>query len=159
VVDADGNGVLSDDERDEDADGLSNFDEAVSSMQPDYWNACYTNEAPYPVAYAGTSPVDGDSDGDGVRDGADDQDHDDVPNLMELSRFAASGYKFNETGGVACKPLKGLQPDVPVHPNAFGQVNPFNPCLPDPDSRTCARNFTFGTMPAPFEGPHWWALN
>ena len=34
---------------------------------------------------------DEDSDGDGVRDGADDQDHDDVPNVMECSRVRAVG--------------------------------------------------------------------
>ena len=34
--------------------------------------------------YAGTDLVDADTDGDGVRDGADDQDHDDIPNIMEL---------------------------------------------------------------------------
>ena len=43
-------------------------------------------ERPYPIAYAGTQVDDADTDGDGVLDGADDQDHDDVPNLMELSR-------------------------------------------------------------------------
>ena len=34
-------------------------------------------------------PRGADTDGDGVRDGADDQDHDDIPNIMELSRNAA----------------------------------------------------------------------
>ena len=47
---------------------------------------CYTDETPYPIKYAGTEPDDADTDGDGVRDGADDQDHDDIPNIMELSR-------------------------------------------------------------------------
>ena len=64
-----------------------------------------------------------------MRDGADDQDHDDIPNLMELSRFDASGGLFD--GESTCKP----DPDAPKypdtnHPNAYGRMNPFNPCLP-----------------------------
>ena len=49
----------------------------------------YKDEKPYPVVYAGVSPIDPDSDGDSLRDGADDQDHDDVPNFRELSRNMA----------------------------------------------------------------------
>ena len=48
-------------------------------------------EPPYLITYAGIDLVDPDTDGDGVRDGADDQDHDDIPNVMELSRYEASG--------------------------------------------------------------------
>jgi hypothetical protein len=161
--------MLSDDERDEDADGLSNIAEINQRMDPKYWAACYSAEPTYPVSYGGTSPTDADSDGDGIRDGADDQDHDDVPNIMELSRFAASGYQFDETddrvtgtvtgGGLECAPDPDLKPDDPRHADSFGQVNPFNPCEPDPQSRTCARNYDFGTLPAPFKGPNWWALN
>jgi hypothetical protein len=90
--DIDGDGYLSDDERDEDADGLTNFDESHGRVLPDWWSSsCYPMEKPYYVSYAGTDLDDEDSDGDGVRDGADDQDHDDIPNVMELSRRAASG--------------------------------------------------------------------
>ena len=96
--DFDFDGKLSDDERDEDADGLTNYDEATAACTPGYWAACYTKEKPYPIAYAGTDLVDPDTDGDGVRDGADDQDHDDVPNLMELSRNAACGRARRSIG-------------------------------------------------------------
>jgi hypothetical protein len=82
---------LSDNERDEDADGLTNYDETHGRMTPGYWTSCYPNEAPDFIEYEGVDVTDPDTDGDGVRDGADDQDHDDVPNLMELSRLAASG--------------------------------------------------------------------
>jgi hypothetical protein len=167
-LDHDGSTTLSDDERDEDADGLSNYDEVASRMSAPYWPSCYQAEPSYPVAYAGTSATDADSDGDNVVDGADDQDHDDIPNMMELSRFAASGYAFDETddkvsgtitgGGITCSPDKDLDAEAPRHPDSYGQVNPFNPCLPDPDSRTCLRNFEFGKLPAPFDGPLWWAL-
>ena len=50
---------------------------------------------------SGTNPSTRTSDGDGVRDGADDQDHDDIPNVMELSRIAASG--LDDTQGASCK--------------------------------------------------------
>ena len=94
-------------------------------------STCYAIEKPYYIDYQGTDLADGDTDGDGVRDGADDQDHDDIPNLMELSRFDASGGLFD--GESTCKP----DPDAPKppdtnHPNAYGRVNPFNPCLPVP---------------------------
>src|SRR5262249_17224379 len=52
---------LSDDERDEDADGLSNGDEANNRMQPDWWKGVYPSEGAYYVEYGGTSPVDPDS--------------------------------------------------------------------------------------------------
>jgi hypothetical protein len=97
------NGFLSDDERDEDADGLTNYDELHGRGTPDYWSACYTQEGVFPIPYAGTSPTDADSDGDGMRDGADDQDHDDIPNISELSRNAASGLDDTDNGK-SCKP-------------------------------------------------------
>jgi hypothetical protein len=89
--DFDNNNYLSDNERDEDADGLTNYDETHGRLNPDYWIACYSQEKPHPVRYMGTDVTDPDTDGDGVRDGADDQDHDDIPNVLELSRVAASG--------------------------------------------------------------------
>jgi hypothetical protein len=155
--DYDGDGYLSDDERDEDADGLTNFDEAHGRMLPEYWSACYSMEKPYYVPYAGTSLADADSDGDGVLDGADDQDHDDIPNIMELSRYAASHY-FDGKG--SCTPIDDLDPKAPRHPDAYGRVNPFNPCLPAVWSRTCNRHPAFGEAGAPFDdSPTWWSLN
>ena len=68
-------GYLTDAERDEDADGLTNFDESHGCMlDHSYWASLYDKETPYPVKYAGTRLDDEDTDGDGVRDGADDQD-------------------------------------------------------------------------------------
>ena len=149
------NGWLSDSERDEDADGLTNFDEQHGRMQPSYWAACYA-EVAYSVLYAGTDPLNGDSDDDGVRDGADDQDHDDLPNVMEMSRIAASG--LDDTAGSSCAGRTGLPTDV-HHPDAYGRVNPFNPCLPE-YSRTCTMHPGFGGNGAPFDGkPNWYSLN
>jgi hypothetical protein len=149
-------GLLSDDERDEDADGLTNYDELHGRLAQVYWAACYTGETPFPIQYAGTSPTDADTDGDGVRDGADDQDHDDVPNIAEMSRRAASGLDDRKPGTI-CTPL-GL-PDS-NHSAAYGRVNPFNPCEPAVFSRTCDSHPGFNGAPAPFDGSKdWLSLN
>ena len=107
--------------------------------------------------YKGTDLDDADTDGDGVRDGADDQDHDDIPNLMELSRFAASGL-FD--GKRSCTPADGLPtPPDTNHPDAYGRVNPFNPCLPYTARGACT-NYVNGDVGAPFDdSPNWYSLN
>ena len=179
--DHNGNGWLSDDERDEDADGLTNFDENRGRMQPGWWDSCYASEKPYYIKYAGTDPADADSDGDLVRDGADDQDHDDLPNVMELSRIAA----FNKFGaayphdplegsgddreqGRNCRLSKAIEeiisglgdPPVYWHQSAYGRVNPFNPCLPLGTARSCNRHPSFEDKWAPFDDSvNWLALN
>jgi hypothetical protein len=153
--DFDGDDKLSDDERDEDADGLTNYDEAVGRNTSAYWTACYKGEKPYRFTYAGTNLVDPDSDGDGVRDGADDQDHDDVPNLMELSR-ADAAYPRVVDPKARCGKDAGVAEALPVH----GRVNPFNPCLPYIDSRTCDRHPAIGNPYAPFDdSPNYLILN
>jgi hypothetical protein len=75
--DFDHNGVQSDDERDYDGDQLANI----------YELRHYAFE-PWRPWFPGTIRpdwVDADTDGDGVTDGLDDQDHDDVSNIDELS--------------------------------------------------------------------------
>ena len=127
--DFDGTGFLSDSERDEDADGLTNWAETRGCMNATYWTSLYDKETPYYITYAGTQLDVADSDGDGIRDGADDQDHDDVPNVMECSRILASGLSEDPAGSTTLptgRPWKGF-------------VNPFNPCLPHVKSRTCKR--------------------
>ena len=123
-------GFLNDAERDEDADGLTNWWETRGCMTPRYWNGLYDDETPYYLAYAGTALDDADTDGDGMLDGADDQDHDDVPNIMECTRSLAAGgarlRRHRPTTRPAAHPLEGF-------------VNPFNPCLPHAWSRTCKR--------------------
>jgi hypothetical protein len=161
-VDLNGDGYISDDERDEDADGLSNYDESHGRMVPAYWAACY-GENPYYVHYAGTNLVDPDTDGDGIPDGADDQDHDDIPNVMELSRFAASGH-YDAKHHIDCTapdPPPGATLPIQLHPSDYGRVNPFNPCLPAIWSRTCNRHQPLdGSVSAPFDdSPNWYALN
>ena len=164
--DRDRDGYLSDDARDEDADGLSNAEETTRRLRASWWKSCYSGEAPYYVAYAGTEPADPDTDGDGVRDGADDQDHDDVPNLMELSRKAASGLDDTELGR-ECKVSKavlssfaGQEAPIYYHAGQYGRVDPFNPCMPDKSSRTCKRYVEFGAPWAPFDNSvEWLSLN
>jgi IPT/TIG domain len=138
--DFDGTGLLSDSERDEDADGLTNWAETRGCMTSAYWIAWYDKETPYYITYAGTQLDDADSDGDGIHDGADDQDHDDVPNVMECSRVLASGLP-EDPGTLevppAGRPWKGF-------------VNPFNPCLPHVKSRTCKRIVPSESAWAPF---------
>jgi hypothetical protein len=166
-LDRNGDTWLSDAERDEDADGLSNTDENTRRVQRSWWVGCYGDETPYYLAYAGTDPADADSDGDGVRDGADDQDHDDVPNIMELSRIAASGLDDTETSKGECVLRKALQelfanqdPPVYHHDDAYGRVNPFSPCLPDAQSRTCNSTVSFQDQWAPFDDSvDWVSLN
>lgn len=158
--DFNGDTFLSDDERDEDGDGLSNYDETHGRMLQEYWKSCYALELPFHISYAGTDPANADTDGDGVRDGADDQDHDDIPNIMELSRFAASGDWDNDVNKGECNPAENLpQPPATNHPGDYGRVNPFNPCLPAIWSRTCPSHVN-STTGAPFDNsPNWYSLN
>lgn len=125
---------VSDDERDEDGDGLTNFDEAHGRLTQDYWTSCYSDETPYTIRWAGTDLTNADSDGDGVRDGADDQDFDDLPNVMELSRNAATGRR---DWSQICQAVEGLDADGADPMPEHGYRNPFNPCLPDLDADVC----------------------
>jgi hypothetical protein len=140
--DFDTDGFVSDDERDEDADGLVNYHETHGPMTSGWWAACYNGEGAYPITYAGTKAFDADSDGDGILDGADDQDFDDVPNIMELSRNMAGDVAIQAGCGGTGIYLGG--PDTTW-------VNPFNPCLPDINSRTCPRHPEMNTPYAPFK--------
>jgi hypothetical protein len=144
--DYDHNNKVSDDERDEDGDGLTNFDETHGRMTPGYWKSCYADEQPYPVPYAGTSATDSDSDGDGLLDGADDQDNDGVPNVMELSRNMASDRAL--VGSFDCDTQGNPSRDPSP---AQGRVNPFNPCLPDKRSDSCSQHPIFNTPFPPFD--------
>jgi IPT/TIG domain len=165
--DRNGDGWLSDEERDEDADGLSNYDEVGGRMDRNWWNSCYSSEAsesPYYIEYAATDFDNPDSDGDGVRDGADDQDHDDLPNLMELSRIQASGINDTEPGKGECHLAQAIKDALPNdgspklnHDSAYGRVQPFNPCLPVTNSRTCNHYPSFGAAWAPFDDSVDWA--
>jgi hypothetical protein len=139
------NGRLDDSERDEDADGLTNSAETRGCMRQDFWKKLYPKESPYYLSYEGTRLDDPDTDGDGIRDGADDQDHDDLPNVMECSRRLAADHVEDDPDA-----------DPPVAlPDATrqweGWVNPFNPCLPYTESRSCKKLVTIDKGWAPFD--------
>jgi hypothetical protein len=140
--DRNGNSWLDDSERDEDADGLTNQSEASGCLsRRGWWDKVYDKETPYYLDLAGTRLDDPDSDGDGIRDGADDQDHDDVPNLMECSRQDATHLAFDPKPAIA---------DPPPGRPAEGFLNPFNPCLPHLKSRACNRHPSLDNPWAPF---------
>jgi hypothetical protein len=132
----DGNGMLDDAERDEDADGLTNQAESSGCMTRGVWDGLYDRETPYYLSYAGVRLDNPDTDGDGVRDGADDQDHDDVPNVMECSRsFALNVALDDDDYSPALDPPREWR----------GFLNPYNPCLPHVKSRTCKQWVFVGT--------------
>jgi hypothetical protein len=125
-LDLDGDGNLTDDERDEDNDGLSNWVEFNEAGTQNWWAKVQWPFKPHGVGGGRyTEPVytarqfndvDAtmqDTDGDGLADGADDQDNDGWTNFaeMQLTRDEV-GYR----------------------------VNPYNPCLPDPHAATCSRH-------------------
>jgi hypothetical protein len=66
--------------------------------------------------------------------------------MMELSRFRAAYPQRTMQG--RCNPATGATAS-PTPGKGF--VNPFNPCLPYIDSRTCLRHPSFDSMPAPFD--------
>src|SRR5215207_6669304 len=101
-----------------------------------------------------------------------DHDRDDLPNLMELSRYAASGL-VDWQDGSPCRIKSGIvfdetdlngdgKPDNPkrLAGHFYGRVNPFNPCLPGRNSRTCQSHPSFAGAGAPFDdSPDWLSLD
>jgi hypothetical protein len=125
-------GNLTDDERDADHDGLSNIVEYSFTGTQNWWaKGPYKDEKPYYWrSFADPSPVDPDSDGDGILDGADDQDVDGYDNYSEMEQARWGTGLF---------------------------VNPFNPCLPDPYALTCSRWVPIddGDVYPPFDAAHY----
>jgi hypothetical protein len=144
ALDFDEDNVLSDDQRDADADGLGNWDEVRGQMLEAWWPAQHdgTNEpkeSKYPnIDFLDNEDIPGfdahtdpDVDGDGVLDGADDYDHDGLSNQFEVRRpddwLADAGFA----------------PPVFPAPNPWAYTNPFNPCKPF-NSERCHRHPPFG---------------
>jgi hypothetical protein len=132
-------GWLDDAERDADNDGLSNWDEYNGRMRQDWWTSTYKDEKAYPLAYTGTDPLVADTDGDGIPDGADDQDHDGLSNAYEVERPYDWASTYVSIGpGNAHDGTNGGTTTA----NPYARVNPFNPCKPV-YSQTCHRHPPF----------------
>jgi hypothetical protein len=116
-------GQLDDGERDADGDGLGNWDESHGRMTPEWWVATYADdplETEYPITYAGPDMLDADTDGDGVLDGPDDQDHDGLANWFEVARPYDWTTTYVSTG----------PPNPHSGTNPYARTQPFNPCKP-----------------------------
>ena len=127
-----GDGCLDDAERDEDGDFLTNWDETVGAFSPGtlgraWWQGVY-GEPDFKTQFFGTDWLDPDVDGNTVVDGLDDQDHDDFLNVEEIVRGAQSRKSDDKDTGRR----DGLW------------VDPYNPCLPSPNSRTCPPSLLIG---------------
>jgi hypothetical protein len=117
--------------KDVDNDGLTNVQETTGTMRIAWWAQEYNGtiepkETPYPDAarrFAEPSFIDPDTDGDGILDGNDDQDHDGYPNWFESSRPLDWKDKYTSA---TLFPF----PATPGHDNPLARVNPFNPCKP-----------------------------
>jgi hypothetical protein len=142
------NGSLRDGLQDVDNDGLSNFAETIGPMRIDWWTAKYdgTNgplETPYPDIhrrFVEPSFVDPDTDGDGILDGYDDQDHDGYPNWYEVSR--PGDWATTYTSDMKYPWHVGTH----GHDNPLARVNPFNPCKPI-KSAVCHDPYPIGYYP------------
>jgi hypothetical protein len=160
-------GTYQDDERDADADGLGNFIESVhgpghytwwvgfwkqESLQIEPWKKkgyCYvpgvaSEQRPGDFdqrPFADVDLADPDVDGDTLLDGEDDQDNDDYSNIIELYEV------FKDVDGSGdpdwCGKPGGLVPTI-FRAGEEWAVNAFNPCVPNPNSRTCPSNIPFG---------------
>jgi hypothetical protein len=155
-----GDAAWRDGERDADADGLNNrMESARGPSNNAYWEAFWANDkrfspvvepwgekfyCAYPYVqspgffdqrgFAELDLADPDVDGDGLLDGEDDQDNDDYNNITEVYE---SDKDLDGNGQPAwCGWAPGIVPTIDRGGVPYA-INPFNPCAPDPASRTC----------------------
>ncbi len=139
-LDLDGDGRLTDDERDVDGDGLGNFVEIRGVMRIGYYptadDCSYKYDPVLPRTFLEPDYLDWDSDGDGVWDGNDDQDSDDVSNVDEIGpEYMGPGHPQYEV----CDAENRTQ--LPINNSRDGSAtlrHPYNPCVPY-QSRACNR--------------------
>jgi len=139
-LDTDGDGELTDDERDADGDGLTNHDELYKLMRVGFYptdeDCGYEYRPALPRPFLEPDYLDWDSDGDGVWDGNDDQDSDDVSNVDEIlpPYMGPLHPQYTVCGAGDPSPL----PVDRARDGSSTLRHPYNPCLPY-DSRTCNR--------------------
>ncbi len=156
-------GVYQDDERDADGDGLANFLESArgpsnAAWWAGYWKVIERSIEPWEkTEYCGQRPgafsqrpfadldlADSDVDGDTLLDGEDDQDADDYNNITELYEVEYD-LDGNGAGGVNpawCGKPEGVIPSIDIG-GVDSAINAFNPCAPDPGSRSCPTRISF----------------
>jgi hypothetical protein len=155
TYDLKGDAAWRDQERDADADGLNNrLESARGPSNNDWWKAFWASDRFLPPvepwkeqSYCGYRPghfaerpfanldlADPDVDGDTLLDGEDDQDNDDVTNIVELYEIEKDLDGNGQPG--FCGYGAGTMPTVDFG-GATAPVNAMNPCVPNPDSRSC----------------------
>jgi IPT/TIG domain len=144
-----------DSERDADGDGLANWLESAEGPSTNnWWKSWFSSKHFEPTVepwkdkeycsyrfghfderpFADLDMADGDVDGDGVLDGHDDQDNDDVSNIVELYEVKTD---LDGNGQPAfCGWAEGVVPTIDIG-GVAAPVNAMNPCVPNPESRTC----------------------
>ena len=134
------NGFLTDNERDADGDGLANVEEIRVMMWEGHYPAgedCgYEYKPVLPRVFLQVDYMNWDTDGDGVWDGNDDQDSDDVSNVDEIRTdpsLVRPDPLFTECEDASPLPINAARDGSAV------LRHPYNPCLPDRFSDTCAR--------------------
>ena len=159
------NGYVSDDERDEDADGLTNYDEDTGRCSPGWWAACYTDEAPFPIRFAGT----GRSTPTPTATASSTAPTTRTSTTSRTSWSSAAAGRRRAPGRLRRRDRRGRQRSD-RRPTFW--VNPFNPCLPGPrladlpapsddgrglpavQRRTGSRTSSTSRSDVTFEGPH-----
>ena len=145
--------AYADDNRDVDGDGLANFDETHGAMRVDWWTSVFDGSAPSrpkESKYPGPDYLEPDftvfdSDGDGVGDGADDQDHDGYPNWFEVETgagFQSPGRVLGwQTAWDSTDPLARRQPYNPCKPIYSYSCHPHPPLAYYPPDEAWASPF------------------
>jgi IPT/TIG domain len=139
-------GILSDDEKDVDQDGLTNYEETHGPLSGPHWWATikpWNNDGTFDIPFSGTNWLDQDTDGDTVIDGADDQDHDGYSNIEELYP-GKSGLAPEDAAKV------GMSYVIP-RAGVAAATHEFDPCLPNDASPACPKHPPADAGYAPFK--------
>ncbi len=97
---------------------------------------CVRSSGLHERPFAELDLADSDVDGDTLLDGEDDQDNDDYNNITEMYEAATTSTATADRAG-ATTGTRPTYPSVDTAGRGPWRINPFNPCAPDPDSRTC----------------------